>query len=345
MKFSNRKATALAALAVSAALVLSACGGGSDSDGGSGGGGGGGDQSVTFLPKNLGNPYFDTSSKGGKAAVEEFGGKFSEVGPQEATPDGQVSFINTAAQQGVGALVVSANDPKAIGDALNEARDAGTKVVTFDSDTDPEYRDLFVNQASAEGIAKVQVDMVAEQIGDTGEIAILSAAANATNQNAWIDLMKADLEANHPNIKLVDTVYGDDDDQTSFDKTSALLQKYPNLKGIVSPTTVGIAAAARYVSDSDFKGKVKVTGLGTPNQMRAYVEDGTVDAFALWNPEDLGYLAAFAAKALIDGDITGKEGDTFTAGKLGEYTVGADNTVLLGDPFQFTKDNIGDFDF
>jgi rhamnose transport system substrate-binding protein len=337
----------MAAVAMSAALVLSACGGGSDSEGGGSGGsgGGGGDASVTFLPKNLGNPYFDTSSKGGKAAVEEFGGKFSEVGPQEATPDGQVSFINTAAQQGVGALVVSANDPKAIGDALNEARDAGTKVVTFDSDTDPEYRDLFVNQASAEGIAKVQVDMIAEQIGDEGQIAILSAAANATNQNEWIDLMKADLEANHPNIELVDTVYGDDDDQTSFDKTSALLQKYPDLKGIVSPTTVGIAAAARYVSDSDFKGKVKVTGLGTPNQMRAYVEDGTVDGFALWNPEDLGYLAAFAAKALVDGDITGEEGDTFTAGKLGEYTVGADNTVLLGDPFQFTADNIGDFDF
>jgi len=345
MKFSNKKATALAALAVSAALVLSACGGGSDDEKGGGSGGGGGDLSVTFLPKNLGNPYFDTSDKGGKAAVEEFGGKFSEVGPQEATPDGQVPFINTAAQQGIGALVVSANDPKAIGDALNEARDAGTKVVTFDSDTDPEYRDLFINQASAEGIAKVQVKMIAEQIGDAGDIAILSAAANATNQNEWIDLMKKEIAASHPNIKVVDTVYGDDDDQTSFDKTSALLQKYPNLKGIVSPTTVGIAAAARYVSDSDFKGKVKVTGLGTPNQMREYVENGTVDAFALWNPEDLGYLAAFAAKALVDGDITGKEGDKFTAGKLGDYTVGADSTVLLGDPFEFTKDNIGDFDF
>jgi rhamnose transport system substrate-binding protein len=345
MKFSNKKVTALAALAVSAALVLSACGGSSDSEGASGSGGGSGDLSVTFLPKNLGNPYFDTSDKGGKAAVKEFGGKFAEVGPQEATPDGQVPFINTAAQQGIGALVVSANDPKAIGDALNEARDAGTKVVTFDSDTDPQYRDLFINQASAEGIAKVQVKMIAEQIGDAGDIAILSAAANATNQNEWIDLMKKEIAASHPNIKVVDTVYGDDDDQTSFDKTSALLQKYPNLKGIVSPTTVGIAAAARYVSDSDFKGKVKVTGLGTPNQMREYVENGTVDAFALWNPEDLGYLAAFAAKALIDGDITGKEGDKFTAGKLGDYTVGADNTVLLGDPFEFTKDNIGDFDF
>ena len=108
-------------------------------------------------------------------------------------------------------------------------------------------------------------------------------------------MMKEDLAANHPNIELVDMVYGDDDDQTSFDKTAALLQSYPDLKGIISPTTVGIAAAARYLSTSSFKGTVALTGLGTPNDMRDYVEDGTVTAFALWNPEDLGYLAAYAA--------------------------------------------------
>jgi rhamnose transport system substrate-binding protein len=346
MKFNRRKASALGALAVSAALVLSACGGGSDSDGDKGGSGGSGKSvSVTFLPKNLGNPYFDTSDKGGKTAVEEFKGKFEEVGPQEASPDAQVEYINTAAQQQVKALVVSANDPKAICDALNQARDAGTKVVTFDADTEPQCRDVFVQPADADGIAKAQVDMIAKAIGDEGEIAILSATANAANQNTWIDLMKKELEANHPNIELVDTVYGDDDDQTSFDKTAALLQSHPNLKGIVSPTTVGIAAAARYLSDSDKKGKVALTGLGTPNQMREYVENGTVTEFALWNPEDLGFLAAYTAKALVDGDIKGDEGDTFTAGKLGDFTVGADNVVLLGDPFVFTKDNIGDFNF
>ena len=123
--------------------------------------------------------------------------------------------------------------------------------------------------------------------------------------------MEEELAANHPDITLVDTVYGDDDDQTSFDKTAALLQSHPNLKGIISPTTVGIAAAARYLSTSDAKGKVALTGLGTPNQMREFVEDGTVTAFALWNPGDLGYLAAYAAKAMVDGDITGEEGDTF----------------------------------
>ena len=345
MKIHKTRLGAIGALVASLALLTSACGG-SSADGGSGGSGGsGGDVSVTFLPKNLGNPYFDTSDKGGKAAVEEFGGKFEEVGPQEPSPDAQVEYINTAAQQGTKALVVSANDPKAIGSALNQARQAGTKVVTFDSDVEPQYRDLFVNQATAEGIAKVQVDMVSKLTGDSGEIAILSAAANATNQNAWIKTMKADLAANHPNLKLVDVVYGNDDDQTSFDKTAALLQSHPNLKAIISPTTVGIAAAARYVSTSDYKGKVAVTGLGTPNQMRAYVKDGTVKEFALWNPEDLGYLAAYAAKALVDGTIKGDEGDTFKAGKLGDYKVGADHTVLLGDPYVFDKSNIANFKF
>jgi rhamnose transport system substrate-binding protein len=245
----------------------------------------------------------------------------------------------------VGAIVLSANDPTALGSSLTQAKSAGVKIVTFDSDTDPKYRDVFVNQATAEGIAKVEVDSITKLIGDTGEIAILSAAANATNQNAWIDLMKKDLAANHPNVKLDAVVYGNDDDQTSFDKTAALLQTYPNLKGIVSPTTVGVAAAARYLSTSAFKGKVQLTGLGTPNQMRSYVKDGTVTEFALWNPEDLGYLAAFTAKALVDGTITGKTGDTFTAGKLGKFTVGDKATVLLGDPFVFNKDNIDKFNF
>ncbi|WP_127473182.1 rhamnose ABC transporter substrate-binding protein [Microbacterium sulfonylureivorans] len=342
----GRVALAAAALTVGVALVATGCaGGGSGGEATDGGDGGDASLSITMLPKNLGNPYFDTSTGGAELATEEFGGTFEEVGPTEATPTSQVQYIQTAAQQGAGGLIVSANDPEAICDALDEARSAGVKVVTFDSDTNPDCRDLFINQATAEGIAKVQVDLITEQIGDEGQIAILSASANATNQNAWIEMMEEELAANHPNVELVEVVYGDDDDQTSFDKTAALLQTYPELKGIVSPTTVGIAAAARYLSTSEYKGQVALTGLGTPNQMREYVEDGTVTAFALWNPADLGYLAAYAAQALITGEITGEEGDTFEAGELGTFEVGPDAGVLLGDPYEFNADNIGDFDF
>ena len=347
MKIGNKLRAAAALAAVSLTLTAAGCSSGDSAEPGTGTSSAAQDANlaITFLPKNLGNPYFDTSDKGGETAIKEFGGTYAEVGPAEASPDAQVSYINTLTQQQVGGIILSANDKTAVGDALQQARDAGIKVVTFDSDTDPEFRDLYISQATAEGIAKVQVDMIAEQIGDTGEVAILSASANATNQNAWIELMKTDLASNHPNIKLVDTVYGNDKDQESFDKTAALLQKHPNLKGIISPTTVGVAAAARYLSTSTSKGKVALTGLGTPNQMRKYVKDETVKEFALWNPADLGYLAAYGTKALITGEIKGDEGDKFTAGKLGEFTVGPDKTVLLGDPYKFNAENIDQFKF
>jgi rhamnose transport system substrate-binding protein len=302
---------------------------------------------IAFLPKQVNNPYFTTSDNGGKAAVQEFGGSYSETGPSDATASAQVSYINTLSQQGTNVIVISADDQNAVCPALNEARQNGAKVVTFDADTNPSCRDLFINQATTDGIAKNQIKLISDAVGPAGgKIAILSATANATNQNAWIAAMKTVLQdPQYSKLQLVDVVYGDDDDQKSFAQAQALLAKYPDLKGIISPTTVGIAATARYLSGSTYKGKVALTGLGTPNQMRAYIKDGTVKSFALWNPADLGYLAAYAGGALASGLITGKTGDTFTAGKLGKFTVGDGATVLLGDPYTFDSSNIDNFNF
>jgi rhamnose transport system substrate-binding protein len=301
---------------------------------------------ISFLPKQVNNPYFTVSDNGGKAAVAELKGEYKEVGPSDANASSQVSYINTLSQQQTDVIVTAANDPNAICGALQQARTAGAKVVTFDSDTNPQCRDLFVNQATSEGIAQNQVKLISDQIGGTGKIAILSATPNATNQNTWIELMKKELQKpEYSKIQLVTTAYGNDDDQKSFTETQGLLRSYPDLKGIISPTTVGVAAAARYLSGSQYKGKVALTGLGTPNQMRQFIKDGTVKNFALWNPADLGYLAAYAGAALASGQITGKAGEKFKAGKLGEYTIGDQSVVVLGPPTVFDANNIDQFDF
>jgi rhamnose transport system substrate-binding protein len=302
---------------------------------------------IAFLPKQINNPYFTISDKGGENAVNAVKGEYKRVGPSDTAASSQVSYINTLTTQKQDAIVISANDPNAVVPALDKARAQGIKVVTYDSDTDPKGRDLFINQASAEDLGRSQVKLLSEQIGpEGGEIAILSATPNATNQNTWIEFMKDELsKPEYSKLKLVKTAYGNDDDQKSFEETQGLLQAYPDLKGIISPTTVGIAAAARYLQDSEFKGKVKLTGLGTPNQLRDFVKDGTIEGFELWNPEELGYLAGYAAAAIASGTITGKEGETFEAGDLGERTVGAKGEILLGPPTVFNKDNIDDFDF
>jgi len=302
---------------------------------------------VAFLPKQVNNPYFTTSDTGGKTALTALGESYKEVGTTSATDTaGQVSYVNTLTQQQVSAIAVSAQDPGALCTALKQAMSNGVKVVTYDSDTNTDCRQLFVSQDSAEGLGRSEVDLLGKELNYSGQIAILSAAQTATNQNTWIGFMEDELKKpQFANMKLVKIAYGNDDAQTSFQQTQGLLQQYPNLKGIISPTTVGIKAAAQYLDGSQYKGKVLLTGLGTPNDMRAYVQDGTVQAFELWDPAKLGALAAYAAVALASGQITGAQGQTFKAGSLGSFTIGAQGVVTLGQPTVFDKTNISQFNF
>jgi rhamnose transport system substrate-binding protein len=302
---------------------------------------------VFVIPKNLGNPYFttaDSAKSGGViAGLNALGETGTETSGTAATPAAQIPAIQAAITKGAQILIVSATDPAALCPTLDSAMKKGITVVTYDSDA-PACRDLFVNQATAQGIGFGQVDLLAHELNGKGQIAIVSAAASATNQNAWIGFMKQRLKK-YPGMSLVKIVYGNDDPTTSTQVTEGLLQAFPNLKGIISPTTVGIAAAAAVLDTAKYRGKVMLTGLGTPNSMKKYVSDGTVTAFQLWNPANLGFLAAYAAVNFASKAITNESGQRFTAGKLGAFTVGAAKTILLGPPFTFDKSNINQFNF
>ncbi len=299
-----------------------------------------------LVPKNLGNPYFDTANKGAQAAAAELGVTVQYQGPATADATQQIQLLNSLIAQKVAGLAISADDSDALVPTGAAASAAGIPVVTWDSQISKGGRTVHINQAVATDIAAVQIKMASDLAGGAGKIAILSATSTAPNQNEWIADMKTELQKpEYSNLQLVDTVYGNDDDTKSYSEAQGLLTKYPDLKVIIAPTTVGIAASARAVQDAKLVGKVFVTGLGTPNQMRDYVKSGAAPQFALWNPSDLGYLAIYTLDAIASGKIKGQPGDTFTAGKLGSYTVAPDGTVLLGKPTVFNKDNIDNFNF
>jgi rhamnose transport system substrate-binding protein len=303
---------------------------------------------VYVIPKNLGNSYFTTADSvktgGALAALKTLGEVGAETSGSAATAASQLPAIQASIAKGAKILLVSATDPTALCPTLKKAMASGVTVVTYDSDA-PTCRSLFINQASTANIGESEVTAVAKEIGPAGgQVAIVSAAASATNQNAWIGFMHKEL-AKYPKVKLVATVYGNDDPTTATNVTQGLLQKYPDLKGIISPTTVGILAAAQVVDAAHKIGKVFVTGLGTPLEMKKYILNGTSPEVILWNPANLGYLAAYAAVNLASKAITSATGQSFTAGKLGKYTVGAKATILLGPTTVFTKANVGQFSF
>ena len=288
-------------------------------------------------------------AEGFSKVIENAGGEVIVKHPEAATADAQVTVIQSLISQGVDSISIAGNDANALQAALEEAMDAGIKVTCLDSAVNPDSRQVFVNQAGITEVGQSLMDAVLDISGGEGQWAILSATSQATNQNAWIDSMKEIMKDDkYSKLELVEVAYGDDEPQKSTDQTQALLSKYPDLKVICAPTTVGVNSAAKVLQDE--KSSVKLTGLGLPSEMAEYIGDGADKScpyMFLWNPIDLGSACAYTAMALVNGDITGAVGDKFSAGDMGDYEVvkAADGgtEVILGPPFKFDPSNIDEW--
>lgn len=280
------------------------------------------------------------------AFAEAEGATVDVVYPETATADAQIKVLDNLISQEPDAICIAANDVNALQAKLEEAMDAGIKVSSFDSAPNKDSRQVFVNQAGTVAVGQALMDAVLDITGGEGQWAILSATSQAANQNAWIDAMKKIMEEDekYSKLELVEVAYGDDEPQKSTDQTAALFQNYPNLKVICAPTTVGIAAAAKYLQDNE--SSCKLTGLGLPSEMIEYTGDDDAHScpyFYLWDMVGLGSLSANATISLINEEITGALDEKFTAADV-EYTITeADDggtEIVLGEPLQFNAENI-----
>ena len=326
-------------LALVMVLGLVACGG-------TEGGAASGKTTYAIVCKDASNPYMSRMVSGFKDACAKLGVEAIEKSPETTSADDQITIINELVAQGVKGIAIAANDAAALKGAIDAAKQKGVVIVTLDSDTAGSQ--MFVNQAGVTEVAQVLVDSIADMCGeDGGEFAILSASSTATNQNAWIAAMETILkDAKYANLKLVETVYGDDESQKSTDEMQNLMTKYPNLEVVCCPTTVGILAAAQVVTNTA-DCKIKIAGLGLPSEMKDYVGEGKACPYMyLWNPIDVGNCGAYMIKAIADGKA-GAAGTEFTADNGTTYAVTAgdpaETQIIVGPPFAFNGDNIAEW--
>jgi len=307
---------------------------------------------MTLLPKFLGILVFDQANQGAQEAAKELQNpeKLQFVGPTpENSVAGQIEIVTNAATQKQNAVMISNNAGDQIVPAVKKARDAGATVVTWDSPIpSAEGENLFVAQVDFAQTGKVMADMAVNILGaDGGKFAVLSASPDAANQNAWIASLKEALkDPKYSKLQLVDVVYGNDQSETSYNQALALVDKYKDLKLIMAPTTVGIAAAAKAMQDEKLCDKVKVSGLGLPAEMVSYVKNGCAPQFALWSFADLGYLTYYASYLLASGALKGEVGEKFEAGRMGTYTIEKDPTrkagsrIVMGPFTVYDKNNV-----
>jgi rhamnose transport system substrate-binding protein len=300
---------------------------------------------IAMVVKNLGNGFFDAAHNGAtQAAAELKNVEIIYTGPTTPSAEGQIEIINSLISQKVNAIVISANDPNALVPIAKKAMARGIKVLSFDSGLAPEGRLMQLNPSNAGLIGEKQVEMAARAAGGQGDIAILSASAQATNQNIWIGVMRQALaKPEYAGLKLVATAYGDDQSDKSYREAVGLLRSYPGLKAIISPSTVGINAASKAVVDEGRVGKVAVTGLGLPSEMAGHIKSGAVREFAIWNPIDLGYTITYAAYGFVKGDPAARPGGSVSAGRMGSIALDANGDGAMAPPFVYDKSNVDQF--
>jgi rhamnose transport system substrate-binding protein len=341
-----------AGLGLALALTVTACGegsGGSASSGdsggsGSSGSGGGGDYTVAFVPKLQGIPYFEAMNSGGKAACEEIGCTWLYQGPVEADPAAQADIVRSYIQQGVDALIVAPNDPDSMAPLLKQAADAGIKVATADTDAPNSVREVFVSQASTEGIGQALTDALLTAMGGKGKYAIVSCGQTAQNLNSWIDVQKAYTAEKYPDAEIVDIVYAGEDQAAATQMATDLMNAHPDLTGLVGECTSSAPGVAQAIRDAGKIGKVFSVGLGTPQSMAPYLSDGSSSASILWDVEHLGYLTAWTGVQLADGKELQATNDV-SSDITGVTFDPSSKVLLLGPPLTITKDNAGDYDY
>ncbi|TWF77154.1 monosaccharide ABC transporter substrate-binding protein (CUT2 family) [Pseudonocardia hierapolitana] len=340
----SRRITAALAVAAAGALALTGCT--QQNPGGGGGGGGGGEDrvSVAFVPKLQGIPYFEAMNTGGQKAAQELGIEWIYRGSSTADPGAQTEIVNSLIQQRVDVLVVAPNDPDSMAPVLQEAADAGIKVMTSDTDAPNSVREAFVNQATPEGIGTALTDALLEAMGGSGKYAIVSCGQTAANLNSWIEVQKQVTAEKYPNAQIVDIVYAGEDEAQSVTMAKDLMNAHPDLKGLVGECTASAPGVAKAVTEAGKIGQVFTVGLGTPQSMKQYLENGSSSAAILWDVEQLGYLTAWAGLQVASG--TPFQASNAVNDQLPAVAWDAnEKMLLLGDPLRITNDNVNNYEY
>lgn len=304
---------------------------------------GGKQLTIAFMPKSKGNAYFIAARQGAEQAAKDLNVKLLYDGPTEPDPAKQNEIVETWITRGVDVIAAACENREGISTALRKAQQKGIKVITYDADALADARSFFVNQATPEGIGNTLMDEAARLMGNEGEYAIITASLTAGNMIEWQKAIEKRNAEKYPNVKRVALRPCDDLKDKAFAEATAIMNANPNVKLIMNICSPAVPGAAEAVKQAGKVGKVKVIGLGLPNENKRYVKEGVTDSVILWKVQDLGYLTIEASAALARGEL--KPGATsFKSKRIGDVKIAGDN-ILLGTPFIFNKENIDQFDF
>ena len=299
---------------------------------------------IAFVPKVVGQAWWDYVQKNVEEWATETGMEVIYKGPTDTDAAAQVQIMTDLVNQGVDILCFSPDDPDACEAICKEARDKGIIVISTEA-SGMENIDFDIEAFDETGLGAFLMDQLASQMGEEGQYCTMVGSMTMESQNNWADAAVARAEEAYPNLELVPDkrVADDSDAEKAYELTKELIQKYPDLKGILGTGSFDAPGAARAIQELGLTGQVFAISVAMPLEVKDYLADGTLGSVALWDP-------GIAAKAMLNCAVKMYNGETIADGAdLGEEgydAVKLDGKVLVGDgQIAITMDNVDDFGF
>ncbi len=265
---------------------------------------------VAVISKGFQHQFWQAVEAGTQKAAEEFGVTVTFEGPEtEAMVDKQVEMVQAALDKNPDALCLAALDTQALIPMLERAQEAGIPVVGFDSGVDS---DIPIATAATDNLAAAALaaDKMAEFIGGEGQVAVIvhdqTSRTGIDRRDGFVNQM----EAEYPNIEIVDIQYGGGDQLKSTDLAKAIIQAHPDLKGFFGANEGSIIGVMNAVNEMGKEGEIVVIGYDSGKQQTDAVRSGLAAGAITQDPIGIGYKCVEAAVMALNGETVPELIDT-----------------------------------
>ncbi len=307
----------------------------------------GGGLRVFMVPKWTTYPYFEAAAKGAKKTAEQLGDTFTYTGPTSPNAEQQVASLQNILVQQPDVILLAAIEEQNVVPVLKKAMARGVVVVTYDADTAPDARNLFCNQLSYELAAQSYLDCALADHSEGGDCVFMAASPTTVNHMQQIAAMKK-LMASNPKYQVLKpgkTYFVNDDVSQSYNTMVNIMQASPDVKFMLSGSAVSVPAAQQAIVATGHAGKVWAAGCSLPSDCKKFLEDGSAKEFMMWDPGQLGSMAAYAGHLIKTKKFVPELGAELKIEGIGDFKVLADNVVDLNRPLFFTKENVSQYSF
>ncbi len=262
---------------------------------------------VWFLSKSTDSAFWKSAYAGANAAGTEYNMDLTCLGPKsEEDYEAQNEIIQRAVQQDVEALVFSAIDYEQNASAIDQAAEAGVKIIVVDSSVNSQAVECYIGTDNFEA-GRLAGEAVLKNTAEKIKIGIVNFAEHTKNGQSREEGFR-DMTATDERCEIVSAIHVASSIEKAKKGTRKMLLENPEINVIVTFnewTSLGVGYA---VQELKLKDKVQVIAFDSNQICVEMLEKGEIDGLIVQKPYAMGYLGVEKAYEVLQrGEIRQKE--------------------------------------